>query len=224
MGDTTPHIDDERPEGLLAFPPRTAPDPATGKRRRLDKSDRIRSEARRKFDEALAEYERTGRVRTNRVPLLRDWLDRWLEEYKRPNIKPRVYETYRSDCRNIADTIGNVRLRDLEPRHVRGMGNTIMRDRSGKTALNAYIRLRIALTDAARGARRAQRVRPVRPAQGERQPHDHPRGRAACRTDRSHRTRTGGEVCAPPVARRRGGPAHVGPHVAARLWYRHAAG
>ena len=145
------YIDDERPEGLLAFPPRTAPDPATGKRRRLDKSDRIRSEARRKFDEALAEYERTGRVRTNRSPLLRDWLDRWLEEHKHPNIKPRVYETYRSDCRNIADTIGNVRLRDLEPRHVRGMGNTIMRDRSGKTALNAYIRLRIALTDAARG-------------------------------------------------------------------------
>lgn len=136
--------------GYWHFRRELPPDPATGKRRRLDKSDRIRSEARRKFDEALAEYERTGRVRTSKSPLLRDWLDRWLEEYKRPNIKPRVYETYRSDCRNIANTIGNVRLQDLEPRHVRDMGNTIMRDRSGKTALNAYIRLRNALTDAAR--------------------------------------------------------------------------
>lgn len=66
-----------------------SPDPATRKRRRLDKSDRIRSEAMREFDEVLAEYERTGRVRTNRSPLLRDLLDRWLEEYKRPNTKPR---------------------------------------------------------------------------------------------------------------------------------------
>lgn len=33
---------------------------------------------------------------------------------------------------------------------MRDMGNTIMRDRNGKTALNAYIRLRNALTDAAR--------------------------------------------------------------------------
>ena len=97
------------------------PDPGPGKRRRLDKSDRIRSEARRKFDEALAGYERTGRVRTSRPPLLRDWLDRWLEEYKCPNAKPRVYETYRSDCRNIAATIGNIRLQDLEPRHVHDM-------------------------------------------------------------------------------------------------------
>lgn len=42
------------------LPPPPPPDPATGRRRRLDKSDRIRNEARRKFDEALAEYERTG--------------------------------------------------------------------------------------------------------------------------------------------------------------------
>lgn len=31
-------------------------DPATGKRRRLDKSDRIKSKARAKFEDALAKY------------------------------------------------------------------------------------------------------------------------------------------------------------------------
>ena len=123
-------------------------DPSTGKRRRLDKSDRIKSKAREKFEAALAEYQRTGRIKTGESPLLRDWLGRWLDEYKRPMVKPRVYETYRSDCKNITAVIGSVRLEDLEPWHVREMGNRIMETRSGKTALNAYIRLRSALSDA----------------------------------------------------------------------------
>lgn len=168
------YIDDERPEGLLAFPPRTAPDPATGKRRRLrqERPDQERSPA--QIRRGPGRIQENGRVRTSQSPLLRDWLDRWLEEYKRPNTKPRVYEIYRSNCRNNANTIGNVTLQNLEPRHVRGMGSTIMRVWSGKTALNAYIRLRNALADAAGRARRLQRVRSMRPAQGERQPHDHP--------------------------------------------------
>jgi integrase len=136
--------------GYWHFRRELPPDPATGKRRRLDKSDRVKSEARRKFDAALADYERTGRIRTNRSPLLKDWMDRWLDEYKRPTVKPRVYEAYRSDVRNVTRSIGGVRLADLEPRHVRDMEHAITRVRSGKTALNAYIRLRNALTDAVR--------------------------------------------------------------------------
>ena len=123
-------------------------DPATGKRRRFDKSDRIRSKAREKFEDALAEYRRTGKIKTCKSALLRDRLGRWFNGYKRPMVKTRVYETCRSDCRNIIAVIGSVQLEDLVPWRVREMGNKIMRDRSSKTALNAYIRLRSALADA----------------------------------------------------------------------------
>ena len=123
-------------------------DPDNGKRRRLDKNDRLRSRARAKFESALAEYQRIGRIRTGKFPLLYDWLSRWLDEYKRPMVKSRVYETYRSDCRNITAVIGSVWFEDLEPWHVRETGNRIMQG-SGKTALlNVYIRLRGALSDA----------------------------------------------------------------------------
>lgn len=135
-------------ERLLALCRELPRDPATGKRRRFDKSDRIRSKAREKFEDALAEYRRTGKIKTCKSPLLRDRLGRWLNGYKRPMVKTRVYETCRSDCRNIIAVIGSVQLEDLVPWRVREMGNKIMRDRSGKTALNAYIRLRSALADA----------------------------------------------------------------------------
>ena len=115
-------------EGLLAFPPRTSPRPATGKRRRLDKSDRIKSKARAKFEDALAKYQGTEKIKTGKSSLLRDWFGRWLDEYKRPMVKPLVYETYRSDCRNITAVIGSVRLEDFEPWHVKEMSNKIMQD------------------------------------------------------------------------------------------------
>lgn len=43
-------------------------------------------------------------------------------------VKPLVYETYRSDCRNITAVIGSVRLEDFEPWHVKEMSNKIMQD------------------------------------------------------------------------------------------------
>lgn len=103
-------------------------DPATGKRRRLDKSDRIKSKARAKFEDALAKNQGTEKIKTGKSSLLRDWFDRWLDEYKRPMVKPLVYETYRSDCRNITAVIGSVRLEDFEPWHVKEMSNKIMQD------------------------------------------------------------------------------------------------
>jgi integrase len=79
---------------------------------------------------------------------LKDWLTRWLEDFKRPNVKPRVWESYRSDCRNITNSIGAVRIGDLTAAHVRKLEKDITATRSSKTALNAYRRLSNALDDA----------------------------------------------------------------------------
>jgi integrase len=79
---------------------------------------------------------------------LKDWLTRWLEDFKRPNVKPRVWESYRSDCRNITNSIGAVRIGDLTAAHVRKLEKDITSTRSSKTALNAYRRLSNALDDA----------------------------------------------------------------------------
>ena len=165
-------------ERLLALCRELPRDPVTGKRRRFDKSDRIRSKAREKFEDALAEYRRTGKIKTCKSPLLRDRLGRWFNGYKRPMVKTRVYETCRSDCRNIIAVICSVQLEDLVPWRVREMGNKIMRDRSSKTALNAYIRLRSALADA-HVAGRAFRPHLVRAGDLKRRPQHHGHARAA---------------------------------------------
>lgn len=125
------------------------PDPATGRRRRIEAKGKIKSETRARFEAKLAEYERLGRIPSKNSPYLRDWLERWLTDIT-PRVKPRVLKTYRSECHAIAGAIGAVRLEQLAPEHVRLMLDTLAPGRSGKTLANYRIRLRQALAAAMR--------------------------------------------------------------------------
>ncbi|MCI1868531.1 tyrosine-type recombinase/integrase [Bifidobacterium crudilactis] len=123
-------------------------DPVTGKRRHRTFTSKDPNKAKEKYTEAKKKLIATGVLPSTNTPHLKDWLERWLEEFKRPNVKPRVWESYRSDCRNITNSIGAVRIGDLTAAHVRKLEKDITSTRSSKTALNAYRRLSNALDDA----------------------------------------------------------------------------
>lgn len=124
------------------------PDPATGKRRHKRFASKTAAVAKAKYEKERDRLVATGVLPSVKTPKLADWMDRWLEEFKRPNVKPRVWESYRSDCRNITNSIGAVRIGDLTAAHVRKLEKAITSTRSSKTALNAYRRLSNALDDA----------------------------------------------------------------------------
>lgn len=124
-------------------------DLATGKRRIIKAKGKVKSETCARFGAKLAEYERLGRIPSKNSPYLRDWLERWFTDIT-SRVKPRVLETYRSECHAIAGAIGAVRLEQLAPEHVRLMLDTLAPGRSGKTLANYRIRLRQALAFAMR--------------------------------------------------------------------------
>jgi integrase len=126
------------------------PDPATGKRRREKFKSLVQGKAKDKFEARRKALIANGTLKSSEAPSLGNWLDRWLDEFKGPNLKPRTLETYRSDVENIRRSIGAVHLDKLEPGHVRKMERDIVAHRSSKTALNAYRRLSSALDDAVR--------------------------------------------------------------------------
>jgi integrase len=136
--------------GLWNYSLQLPPDPVTGIRRRKVFRSKDQAAAKAKYLDARKRLEANGAMPSARTPALADWLRRWLDEYKRPAAKPRTMETYESDCRNIAASIGAVRLADLRPADVRRLERDITADRSTKTALNAYRRLSNALDDAVR--------------------------------------------------------------------------
>jgi integrase len=134
--------------GLTIYTLELPADPVTGKRRRREYSSRNPKLAKQKWLDARDKYIRTGIIKSPDTPYVHDWLDRWLDEYKAPHVKPRVLETYRSDIKLINASIGTIRIGDLTIHHITRMEKDITTHHSGKTALNAYRRLKNALADA----------------------------------------------------------------------------
>nr|WP_240945080.1 site-specific integrase [Bifidobacterium sp. DSM 109958] len=115
--------------------------------------------ARARLDEAVKQYERSGKLPSTAAPLLGDWLDRWLREFVKPRLRPRTWKTYVSVIEsNIKPAIGGVRLDRLQPRHFRlleqwitkGDPNAVppRRPKSSGTAGSAWRTLHKALEDA----------------------------------------------------------------------------
>jgi integrase len=109
-----------------------------GKTRRavFDQMDKFRSDL------------RSGLAVFGRPPLLREWLDYWLEHIVKPNREPTTYELYETLVRlHIAPHMGEVRLDKLRTETVEGWLENL--DRAGvglRTRQSALLRLRTALT------------------------------------------------------------------------------
>lgn len=133
------------------------PDPATGNRKRLTAKGKTAAAAKLRLQKKREEYERTGKTHSEVTPLLRDWLDRWLEEIVAPRLRPSTLATYRSVVEaGIKPSIGGIRIGKLQPRHFRMLEEYIVkgdeaagrRPRSSATAGSAWRTLHKALDDA----------------------------------------------------------------------------
>ena len=65
-------------------------DPATGRPRRIEAKGKTKAEARTRFDAKVAEMERTGLMPGAKSPLLKDYCERWLADYRRASSRPRT--------------------------------------------------------------------------------------------------------------------------------------
>lgn len=137
-----------RPNGMTVYVLELPKDPVTGNRVRKSFASKDPRKAKQKWLDARDKYIRTGVLKSANTPYLKDWLERWLTEYKQPHVKPRVLETYRSDVKLIDASLGAVRIGNLTVRHVAKLEKDITKGHSSKTALNAYRRLKNALADA----------------------------------------------------------------------------
>ena len=62
--------------------------------------------------------ERTGLLPGAKSPYLKDYAERWLEEY-RLNVKPTTYRTRAGRIHACMEVIGCIRLTELTPDHIR---------------------------------------------------------------------------------------------------------
>lgn len=65
---------------------------------------------------------------------LKDYLEKWLEDYCKPNLKQTTFDSYESFIRlHIVPTIGKVKLKDLRPAQVQKLYNQKMNELSSRS-------------------------------------------------------------------------------------------
>ena len=92
------------------------------------------------------------------TPTVDLYLDRWLHQTAN-RVKPRVLDTYRSECNAIRSVIGGMRLDRITPETIEAMCDELATTRSGKTVHNIYIRTKQILNHAVR-----DKLIPINPA------------------------------------------------------------
>lgn len=94
-----------------------------GKLKRLSFSGRTRKEVVEKLTKARAELQQGTFVEPNKVTV-GEWLDTWLKEYKKPDLRPEVFQTYQMIIRvHLKPALGGVLLQALRPEMVQRLYN-----------------------------------------------------------------------------------------------------
>jgi integrase len=100
-------------------------DPITGKRIRRTFSGSTKKAVAAKMRKARAEWKKRGNQTIDPAKVtLGQWLDKWLEEYKRPQIKHYTFATYEMLIRvHIKPALGDVALAKLQPHMLQAFYN-----------------------------------------------------------------------------------------------------
>ncbi len=122
-------------------------DPATGRPRRIEARGKTKAEARARFDAKVAEMERTGLMPGAKSPLLKDYCERWLADY-RTRVKPTTYRTRAGRIRACCEVIGHVRLKDLTAEHIRLCNRTLGARLASSTTKDCFTSLKMVLDQA----------------------------------------------------------------------------
>ena len=136
-----------RKDGSWEFRREIERDPATGRRRYISAKGRTKSDARERFDAKIAEMERTGLLPGAKSPYLKDYAERWLEEY-RLNVKPTTYRTRAGRIHACMEVIGCVRLTDLTADHIRKCMRVLSKRLAPSTLKDHYVSLKMMLDQA----------------------------------------------------------------------------
>lgn len=102
-------------------------DLVTGKRKRIVRYHTGReSEAKDIMAMLIAELEQGTHVDISKITVS-EWMDEWLQEYKKPVLRPRTYElyTYYAD-HFIKPSVGAVALQKLRPEHLQRLYNSLV--------------------------------------------------------------------------------------------------
>src|SRR6266700_7764320 len=82
-----------RPDGRWMAQVTIGRDPATGKPRRATFSGKTRQEVADKLTKALRDKQQGTFVAPHKLTL-GEWLDTWLQEYKKPHVRPSTFDSY----------------------------------------------------------------------------------------------------------------------------------
>ena len=100
---------------------------AAGKVKRMTLYGKTRQEVADKLTKALHDKQQGTFVAPHKLTL-GDWLETWLQEYKRPSIRSNTYDSYETIVRrHLNPVLGHIMLRDLRPEHVQRYYNEKMR-------------------------------------------------------------------------------------------------
>lgn len=198
----------------------TDPDPRTGRRRWIEAQAPTKTAARQKLEAKIDQRRRQGTLPLVDTPTVDLYLDRWLHQTAN-RVKPRVLDTYRSECNAIRSVIGGMRLDRITPETIEAMCDELATTRSGKTVHNIYIRTKQILNHAVR-----DKLIPINPALAAIPPRYEPAdtiilqpGQPAAAIHAAARPQAAQTGHAP---RRPERPRHVGPDVRPCLRHRHA--
>jgi integrase len=118
---------------------------ADGKRRQKRVYAKDRRECKRKRDELRAEVA-MGIIPISSTTTVGTWLDYWLAEIKKPNVRPNTFDWYEEAVRlHIKPHIGRLTLKNLKPQEIRVM---LGKANTRGNAQRAHKTLKIALKDA----------------------------------------------------------------------------
>src|SRR5216683_1935961 len=93
-------------------------DPETGKPRRATFYGKTRQEVAEKLTKALRERQQGTFVSPHKLTL-GEWLETWLQHYKRPRIRPSTLDSYEIIIRrHVTPALGHIALQDLRPEHL----------------------------------------------------------------------------------------------------------
>ncbi|WP_288271963.1 tyrosine recombinase XerC [uncultured Bifidobacterium sp.] len=134
-------------KGVWHFRKDIGRDPATGRRRTIEARGRTRADARARFNAKVAELERTGLLPGGKSPELADYTERWLADY-RTRVKPTTYRTREGRLKACNEVIGQVRLKDLTPEHIRRCMRVLGERLAPSTLKDHYVSLKMVLDQA----------------------------------------------------------------------------
>jgi integrase len=93
-------------------------DPATGKLRRASFYSKTRQDAADKLAHALSDLGRGTFIAPQKLTVAQ-WLETWLQEYKRPKVRPLTFDNYERIMRcHLIPALGHLSLKELRPEHV----------------------------------------------------------------------------------------------------------